>query len=436
MNARARHFYILAISALFLVLAPVVVLAAFGYRFDRVRGRLQKTGAIVLATLPRGATITVDGSPIKQRTPTVVRNVLPGDHVIRLTRPDAALWEKRVTVIPGRSTLYDAILLGPTEERWREERVLSGATVLVSHDGNAISWRSPQKRVLVGSPTTDKEDAVVFEPCGEPVAWSPFNRFLLCRSDLAFAVADRQNGWTTWPIPMPPGTYTMRWNLTQESYLYAFSNTTVYEVDLYARAVKRLPVTVSDLLARDQTLFTIEQSGLETTQRSVVERAASTYERIRTWRLPPNSLAFAHASPTPLAVTSDHEMSVVHGSETVTESFAEAILGSVWSASLSAFLVWTEHEVWVLPTNDRSKLLVGRFRTPITRAWWAGSWPAVLIQHGSQLLLHDIDPRGQPYGPALRHAEKPFPAVFLRGDRLFVVRDEGETATVESVQLF
>lgn len=436
MNARARHLYILSIIAFFLVLAPLVVLATLGYRFDRGRGRLQRTGAIVLASLPRGATVTVDGSRIKQRTPTVVRNVLPGEHLIRLTRLHTAPWEKRVTVIPGRSTLYDAILLAPTEERWREERVLPGTTVLISHDGSTVSWRSPQKQLLVGSPTSDSGDAVVPEPCDVPVAWSPFDRFLLCRDDAVFAVADRQNGWTTWPIPIPPGTYTIRWKATQESYLYAFNQASAYEVDLYARAVKKLPLTVSDLFARDQTLFTIEQSGLESTQRSLVERAAPAFERVRTWRLPANSRTFAHPSPNPLAVLSDREVSFVHGSEVLTESFTETILGSAWSASLSAFLVWTEHEVWVIQPSDRTKLLVGRFTKPITGAWWAGSWPAVLISHDSQLLLHDIDPRGQPYGPVLRHGERPFAAVFLRGDRLFTVRDDGETATVESVQLF
>jgi len=76
----------------FIVLAPVIILRAMGFRYDPGGGIVQ-TGALEVRSIPEGAFLFVDGRPVGE-TPLVVKDLPPGEYHLRLEKEGFFGWEE------------------------------------------------------------------------------------------------------------------------------------------------------------------------------------------------------------------------------------------------------------------------------------------------------------------------------------------------------
>jgi len=98
MNKRARNVIFLIFLGLFLISAPIVVLYTAGFRINSQRMTLVKTGLFSLSSEPKGANIFIDNTDTKQKTNTVIKNIMPGEHVISFVKTGYLPWEKKLEV--------------------------------------------------------------------------------------------------------------------------------------------------------------------------------------------------------------------------------------------------------------------------------------------------------------------------------------------------
>src|SRR3990167_10956256 len=77
MTLRARRIVYSLFIAAFIVTAPLVIIYTQGYRYNLKHQRLEPTGTLVLSTIPKGATISLNGQVIKFLTPKTLQAVLP-----------------------------------------------------------------------------------------------------------------------------------------------------------------------------------------------------------------------------------------------------------------------------------------------------------------------------------------------------------------------
>jgi serine/threonine-protein kinase len=111
----------------------VGALAASGAWLWRLRhAGAAATGAAMLlvASSPPGARITVDGQKWAEPTPTAIRDVVAGAHVVRLSLAGHAPVEQHATVAAGGRALVEATL-PPSSRALRIETVPAGALVYV-----------------------------------------------------------------------------------------------------------------------------------------------------------------------------------------------------------------------------------------------------------------------------------------------------------------
>ena len=111
---RTILFYVFA--ALYLAGTPMAILYALGYQIRP--GRAQsfiKTGLISLRTEPSGARVYLGNSRYRWKTPTMIRDLKPGDYPIRLTLRDHQPWSATVRVEPEKATILDHLLLLPNQ---------------------------------------------------------------------------------------------------------------------------------------------------------------------------------------------------------------------------------------------------------------------------------------------------------------------------------
>ena len=97
----------------YLIVAPLTVLYALGYLFSPAEQKLLQTGLVSLDSRPSRADVSLNGSPLKERTPLVLRNLEPGTYDIQVSLPDRHLWKKMIEVKPERALRLENILLFP-----------------------------------------------------------------------------------------------------------------------------------------------------------------------------------------------------------------------------------------------------------------------------------------------------------------------------------
>ena len=72
-----------------------------------------KTGLISLATEPSGASVYLGNRRYTQKTPTVLRDLLPGDYPVKLVLKDRQPWTRTVSVDAEKATVLERVLLLP-----------------------------------------------------------------------------------------------------------------------------------------------------------------------------------------------------------------------------------------------------------------------------------------------------------------------------------
>ena len=88
----------------FSVLAVILVLGAYGYRFNQQNWRLESTGVIVLDGLPRDVNIRVNGQiPPDTMLPLKLAKLLPGQYDITVGKNDYQTWSKTFILVGGQA---------------------------------------------------------------------------------------------------------------------------------------------------------------------------------------------------------------------------------------------------------------------------------------------------------------------------------------------
>lgn len=109
-----RAFFILAVL-IFVILAPLLILAASGYRYDFSGSGLVQTGALVIKTVPPGAKVFINRQEQKGKTPFKIEGLLPERYQIAVESEGFQAWEKELEVQESRVTSVDGIFLIPKQ---------------------------------------------------------------------------------------------------------------------------------------------------------------------------------------------------------------------------------------------------------------------------------------------------------------------------------
>ncbi|HCP08760.1 MAG TPA: hypothetical protein DIT25_03120 [Candidatus Moranbacteria bacterium] len=117
MDKLKRTIFFWTLVALFIIVAPAIVLNATGYRFDFDRGVFVHSGTITLKANPDNFSVIIDGemeSPAKidrMNSSYNLTGLIPRQYHISLSAPGFQKWEKSATIHSGLSTEFWNILL-------------------------------------------------------------------------------------------------------------------------------------------------------------------------------------------------------------------------------------------------------------------------------------------------------------------------------------
>jgi hypothetical protein len=114
-------FYIFAL--VYLILCPLIVARMLGFVINPLTHHLVKTGLVYVSTNPPAAAVYIDGRLAHLVTPTVIRDLTPGKHFIRIELDGYNDWERNIPIVGRKATVLANILLIPQE--WPIKRISS-----------------------------------------------------------------------------------------------------------------------------------------------------------------------------------------------------------------------------------------------------------------------------------------------------------------------
>ncbi len=105
-------FYVFVL--LYFILCPLTMLYGLGYLFDPKEEKgLVKTGLVYLSSEPPGATVYIGGKKVADKTPTVLRDLVPGQYAVTLSLAGHEDWSRTLSVGPAKATVIEHVLLFP-----------------------------------------------------------------------------------------------------------------------------------------------------------------------------------------------------------------------------------------------------------------------------------------------------------------------------------
>lgn len=111
MSLFVRRFIFYSLALIFLITAPIILGYAAGFRYNFKQRRVIKTGALILETTPKGASITLNGASRTEKTPTKIMNLTPSEYSVAISREGYWPWKKQLSVQSEQITFAKNIIL-------------------------------------------------------------------------------------------------------------------------------------------------------------------------------------------------------------------------------------------------------------------------------------------------------------------------------------
>jgi len=112
-----RSIFFWTLAALFLVIAPAIIMRATGLNFDLNRGVFVHSGTLSLKVNPKNPTVYLDGELVKSGKINRINNsfnisgLIPRDYEIKITNEGFQSWSKKIDIHSGLSSEFWNIVL-------------------------------------------------------------------------------------------------------------------------------------------------------------------------------------------------------------------------------------------------------------------------------------------------------------------------------------
>jgi len=111
---RLRKIFFYLFFLLYCLLCPVTILYALGYILTPgAEHGLTKAGLVYLSTSPDGASVFVENKRFSEKTPTMIRGLLPGNYRLGVSMKGYRSWTRTVAIEPEKAVTFDKLILLP-----------------------------------------------------------------------------------------------------------------------------------------------------------------------------------------------------------------------------------------------------------------------------------------------------------------------------------
>ncbi len=385
-----RRILYLSFSFVFLVLAPLLVLFAKGYRTDFRHRQVFRTGLVFFTVRPRPDVVLIDSRPYSSPTsPVRITGVVPGEHQLTIQREGYYTWTRMITVQPGTTTNLEAIQLFRDQTA---KRVLSGVTALrLAPNGHTVAALQSDRITIL---STDGNQLASFIMPGETVpkdvVWSPNNTAAIITTEAGAGYLYQEHQSSLTSLPSFPFADKILWDQRQPQTMYILGKYALYAYDILSHSSSLLLSAVVDFTQAGDSLIVLQPDPA-----GLLLRERLRDGRIETWTtLAENRLQFLFSPDgyVTLLAKEQNQLLLLRASGTPRQALTLSdVTYASWNRDGSRLAYGNDFELFVLELSSegtQTKLL-NRTSGGFRNVWWLEPFPALLVQREKAIIVFD-----------------------------------------------
>lgn len=421
----------------FLIIAPMMIFYAAGYKFSLTGIRFQRTGVFIFDTKPREAKIFINDEPQQTffkkyysqeksfiKTPAKIKNILPGEYNIRFELDNYWSWQKKLTIYPGASTYAEDVYLF---KKNLPILLLSGkiSSSQISPDKNKLATLDGKQMVIIDLTNDEQIISRPIQLSTSTYSWSPSSKKILLNKTIINMEDSNQS--RTLGIDLTDYIKTeinnLKWDFYSDDELYYNDKNNIYKFSLSTKAnVKLQYSSANNYLIKNNNIYFIEQLG-NTNNLNISNLDSG--ELIRKINLP-GSDNYYFINPThSLLNLYDHGHQILYliDPEILFYSSLQETINNVkytcW-VNGNKLLYANDFEIWLFDLENNQKTLLTRISQTITGIIWHPSNNYIIYSTDTAINTIELDEREKRnITEIIKLDEIAFPVLNQKGDALY-----------------
>lgn len=249
-----QRFVFWAFVGVFFITASLVILYAFGYRFNLERGIFIYTGSISIKSNPQTVNISIDDELIPSQRLGILNNAIlvsgltPGEHFVKVSADGYLPWSKKAIVQSGLSAdFWNVLLVKENAAPQKIPSINSAIKIFPAPDQNIFAVAKTENgKFTINILDTDAiENEEVFSlsevslpQSGENIEWSPDNRKLIIplenNGERAYSIVninDKNIAALQKPVQNERSLSNPRWDPTTRNFIFYLSGNILYRAN-------------------------------------------------------------------------------------------------------------------------------------------------------------------------------------------------------------
>ncbi len=427
---------------IFLVVTPLIVYYALGYRLISLISKAEAIGVIIVETIPRKCDVVINGKVVG-KSPQSVTNLLPGRTSVKIAKEGYQTWEKNIAVSPSKVTEIRDVRLWPN----KIEPIMLLKDVdsfSLSPDRGLIAAITKDSRLLI----VDDEGVELFTAVKltdkiSSLLWSPDSGALLAKGakqgwlvdvsgvQLSVTSVSAAASWRqyAWDQRIPGRIFTINNQGDLEVMRVGSQAPEKIATDIVSFAVSSRRILAVDANSEIK-IFNLQGLLIDTLKLengAKIERIAVTPGGEMAVELIDGSLGVLSANDQ-LVKVADHVLKYGWSPD------GQIIFAQTDDAALHIFNV-SDERLMHIPVGQLR--LVVRLSRPIRDAQWYAGGRHLIYQVDDEIVITEIDTRDHPvsYTVDATNFGDSLATVGAKGDSIFYLKNDGKTVALMKTSL-
>lgn len=388
-----RTIYIVFV-VIFLITAPLIVLYTAGYRYNLSKGRIQKTGILIISSIPKKAEIYLnEKKEEKKTTPAEIKNVLPGDYEIILSKNGYHNWQKKLPVYENFTTFAEKVNLWKLATSTKISNSVVSAWQ-ASNDGNKVVFSDSSGSIGIFDLNDNTFWTIESLPANsilKSLSWSPNNKKILINY-----VNQGKEGLKLYNISLDKiqtlnnnGLQNIKWSQDNDDMLYAQNNKGIWQVDTNKNSNKLIieTITSGDYEIKNNYLYGLDNKYL---YRKNISDVKSSIENINTISCP-QCVFVKNNSNKIILQDKNQNLFIIDSNNQAPTVYAKGKTLN-WLNN-NSLLYYNDFEIWIYNFNESGPKLITRFGQPINQAIWQPLGKHIIFSSDNRIKIIELDDR-------------------------------------------
>jgi len=379
---------------IFFITAPIIVLYTSGYRYNLSKGRIQKTGILIISSIPKKADIYLNSKKVENKsTPAEIKNVLPGDYEIILSKDGYHNWQKKLPVYENFTTFAEKVNL------WKIASSTQLSNSVISHwqassDGNKIAFGDSSGLIGVfdlNDNTFNNLESLPNDSKLKNISWSKDNKKILIEYTISLSnhllIYDINSNKSQ--IIENKNYANIKWSLDNDNIIYGKNEAGLWQINTANNSSELIlnAVLTGDYIIENNYLYGINDKFI---YRKNINDKNSTPEDIDSIACP--SCNFISNNSNRIILQDGNQSLFIVDPNRQRPTVSAKAKNIDWLNS-DNIMYYNDFEIWIYNFKEGTPKLITRFGQSISQAVWQPQGKHIIFASDNKIKIIELDDR-------------------------------------------